>query len=468
MEGTQAATTGAGEAVAESPSTTERASFTGKLLATGGTGAQAGGAGTAFTGVAGAGGNLVIDNGSNTKAATTPLPPGEDFSNDDVTIQNGATVVLLGDKNIGSVDPSATTITLATLAMWMPNDRGFNPDFGEWNLVSWSDQAAGVATIEWIKAPASTVPDGTAWVPVTTFAGLQVNSGAILEQDQSNGPAPLDVAVTGDLVVAAGGSILADGMGEWPGAGQGKGNNGTGGGYGGDGGNNLSGLLGGTEYGSVHNPVDFGSGGGSPAGGTGGTGGAGGGAIDLTVGGALTVGGTLSANGDAGLGNGGGGSGGSILVTVGGLFTGAGNIQANGGNAGSNNGGGGSGGRIAIHYGTSSFTGKLLATGGTGAQAGGAGTAFTGVAGAGGNLVIDNGSNTKAATTPLPPGQDFSNDDVTVQNGATVVLLPQTDTSIGSVNPSATTITLRHTRPVDAQRHGLHPRHRRVELGLMV
>ena len=123
----------------------------------------------------------------------------------------------------------------------MPNDTGFIPGIGAWNLVSWSDQTLGVANIEWIAAPASTVQDGTLWFRGTTLAGLQVNSGGILEPDQLNGSNPLVVTVTGNLVVAAGGSILADGMGEGPGAGQGKGNNGTGGGYGGDGGNNPPG-----------------------------------------------------------------------------------------------------------------------------------------------------------------------------------------------------------------------------------
>ena len=78
--------------------------------------------------------------------ATTPLPA-EDFSNDDVTVGNGAVTVL----------------------------------------------------------PALPEP--------ATFAGLQVQSGGTLEQDQSNWPSPLMLTVTNNLDIAAGGLVTANAMG---------------------------------------------------------------------------------------------------------------------------------------------------------------------------------------------------------------------------------------------------------------
>ena len=91
-------------------------------------------------------------------------------------------------------------------------------------------------------------------------------------------------------------------------------------------------------------------------------GGYGGGAIKLNVSGTLTVtvGGTISANGNQGQNNtggwndygGGGGSGGSVWIITN-TLTGTGKIQAIGGVGGYGDlfrGGGGGGGRIAIYY----------------------------------------------------------------------------------------------------------------------
>ncbi len=155
-----------------------------------------------------------------------------------------------------------------------------------------------------------------------------------------------------------------------------------------------------TTYGSSTNPTLFGSGGGSGydfAGGNDmrGEGGNGGGIIRIRVSGALTVGGTISANGNAGnneaflgFGGGGGGSGGSLYLYVGSI-SGNGTISARGGAGGlggnggtSYDAGGGGGGRIAIYYSSQSGTAYSGAsvTGGTvasGATAGSAGSLYT-------------------------------------------------------------------------------------------
>ena len=95
MEGTQAATTGAGGsggriAIYYQTDTFSNSGFSAK----GGTGAEAGGAGTVFWGLlpSGSGGNLLIDNGGNS-GATTPLPATQDFSKDDLILGNGAWVI---------------------------------------------------------------------------------------------------------------------------------------------------------------------------------------------------------------------------------------------------------------------------------------------------------------------------------------------------------------------------------------
>ncbi|MCC6425530.1 MAG: hypothetical protein IT435_01785 [Phycisphaerales bacterium] len=120
-----------------------------------------------------------------------------------------------------------------------------------------------------------------------------------------------------------------------------------------------NGIAGGDCYGSVTEPMELGSGGGDDVNVGGGNGGAGGGALNLTVGGVLTVDGLLSADGQINLaGEAGGGSGGSLLIDCE-TLAGSGTITARGGNVTS--GGSGGGGRIAITYGTSTFTGAFNA-----------------------------------------------------------------------------------------------------------
>jgi len=188
----------------------------------------------------------------------------------------------------------------------------------------------------------------------------------------------LDVAVMRNATIDASGVVTVDGKGFAPGSGPGAGLStnsvGSGAGYGGHGG--ASSLLpGGVTYGSAQQPVDRGSGGG--LGYKAGTGASeGGGAIRLTVGGILTLDGSLSAEGKAGLqDDAGGGSGGSIWLAVGAL-AGHGTIAADGGAGELYRGGGGGGGRIAIHTPFNGFGGLVSVAGGAGASPGQTGSIF--------------------------------------------------------------------------------------------
>ena len=189
----------------------------------------------------------------------------------------------------------------------------------------------------------------------------------------------------GSLTVDSNSGINADGKGyagnpglNGVGTGPGRGNGGAS--YGGWGGGNS--VCG--PYGSSNAPVDLGSGG---AGGNGPIGGTGGGVIRVEALHAITLDGTLTANGLNGDGwnnsAGSGGSGGSIFLDclrLGGSLSGV--ICANGGNGGitngvSNGGFGGGGGRIAIRLSSSNYAGRATALAGTNNASGvlpGAGT----------------------------------------------------------------------------------------------
>jgi hypothetical protein len=198
------------------------------------------------------------------------------------------------------------------------------------------------------------------------LSNLVINSGSAFTclPTQTN----LDVAVLRNATIDAGGLMAVDGKGyltaSGPGAGVSSNFTGSGAGYGGFGGASSA-SAGGATYGSAQQPVDRGSGGGRGWQGTT-VGGEGGGAIRFTVGGALTVNGQLSADGNAALqDNGGGGSGGSIWLTAGAL-AGNGTIAADGGAGELYDGGGGGGGRIAIYTPMNVFGGVVSAAGGDG------------------------------------------------------------------------------------------------------
>jgi hypothetical protein len=198
------------------------------------------------------------------------------------------------------------------------------------------------------------------------LSNLFVNAGGTLTCLPSQ--LELGVSVLRNATIDTGGLVSADGKGfgtaSGPGAGQTSNHVGSGAGYGGNGGASSQ-SPGGSTYGSAQQPVDCGSGGGFGwQGGSGG--GEGGGALRIDVGGALTVNGRISAEGNAAMqDDGGGGSGGSVWLTAG-TFAGNGAIAADGGAGEPYSGGGGGGGRIAISAPVNAFGGLLSAAGGSG------------------------------------------------------------------------------------------------------
>ncbi|MCD6459956.1 hypothetical protein J7L67_04735 [bacterium] len=232
-----------------------------------------------------------------------------------------------------------------------------------------------------------------------TFNDVVVNGTLRHTQDTTFGY-KIKFIVTNDLTVGSTGLIDATGRGygseQGPGAGASQSVSssaygGGGGAYGGWGSrsyNNLANTN--APYGSLTNPVDYGSGGGRN------TyysylGGSGGGIIDIDVSGTLTLDGTIRSNGANGQYYGGGGSGGSIKIVTD-SFAGAstGLIAANGGSkyntSTSCRSGGGSGGRIALFCTTKTYAGQFEASGGEGYsystnRYGGAGTVYIDVSG---------------------------------------------------------------------------------------
>ncbi len=234
---------------------------------------------------------------------------------------------------------------------------------------------------------------------------LEVGRDAVLMH--RTGQSQLEVRTSGDLDIAAGGAIHADGRGypfgddRGPGGGVRKDWAGSGGGHGGWGGIAADGGVGGFHHGSVLEPASWGSQGGDS---NGGQGAAGGGAIRLVVGGRLTVekDGRLSANGSAAgpVNNAGGGAGGSLWLTVG-TLSGAGLISVDGGAGEWVDGGGGAGGRLALYFAENTFSGSMQAYGGGGSQRGGAGTIYTRKTGSAfGHVLVHNGG-TRGNETPL-------------------------------------------------------------------
>lgn len=192
------------------------------------------------------------------------------------------------------------------------------------------------------------LPPGSNWV----FRSLSVDHGAVFEIQSERGTAEEQytdeiasrIRILGDVIVATGSAISADGQGSLDNEGEGAGPSRTGGSYGGLGAIGSSGNDPGDIYGLPEAPDRLGSGGGESSG----AGGYGGGAVLLTVDGNITVDGAISARGDPSNNRGGGGSGGSIRLRTN-RISGSGELIATGGNGNNtDHGGGGGGGRIAL------------------------------------------------------------------------------------------------------------------------
>ncbi len=294
-------------------------------------------------------------------------------------------------------------------------------------------QSGAATPIQYVSSAALILSNGAvgyqpAAIFNSTFASLLISSNAWLKPNPisgNNSPGMVNLTLTGNATVEAGGGIVTDNSGSAAGMGVGAGHSASSGcsgaGYGGYGANGFGNLAaGGSAYGSVTSPANNGSGGGSYSPYS--IGGAGGGSIRLTVNGTLDADGKISANGGNGSSlGGGGGSGGSIWLTVG-TLAGAGSITANGGNGG----GGGGGGRISIGYTANDFVGLMTAYGGGGYAYGGAGTIYTKVnTQSVGQLLLENGgvagTNTPLSSTFGLPSQPFN---LTIGNGA--IVCPQT------------------------------------------
>lgn len=162
--------------------------------------------------------------------------------------------------------------------------------------------------------------------------------------------------VCSNFCIETGGVVNANAKGYGTDSGLGKGTYvygaGSGGGYGGPGSpGNVKGCVGGGTYGSTNEPLAPGSGG--TKAGDGNMGSPGGGAVRIEASSAVTIDGTVTANGgntaDAGAGAG-AGSGGAIFITCGTFGGGTtGVLRANGGTGNTVQGAGG-GGRIAVQY----------------------------------------------------------------------------------------------------------------------
>ena len=243
-----------------------------------------------------------------------------------------------------------------------------------------------------------------------TFGTITIQNGGTLEIDgnpnmnSGNGGAAVINVTT--LDVQSGGTLTANQRGFHANAGPGTpGADNRGGTYGGEGtGNTVA------TYGSLTNPLVFGSGGQDRTAG---------GVIRIAASGAITVDGTITANGEDSLCK--AGSGGSINISADSI-SGSGTMRANGGSCPATTGSGG-GGRVAVSLTTGTTFGSISyqAFGGTASSASSAGAAGTvylkdaNDAAGDGELIIDNNS---VATTS---GID------------TLISSSVTDTAVGTV-----------------------------------
>jgi hypothetical protein len=329
-----------------------------------------------------------------------------------------------------------------------------------------------MGTISLFSGSVLTLQETSSPITVTINAAVTtVPSGASVLVDPSTKANTLQVL--GDLTVAAGGVITADGRGcpasqsaqDAPGGGclnVGTGPSregadsptGGGGAHGGAGGNGVGSSGGTVTYGDPAAPVLLGSGGGKglfP----GSPGGPGGGAIRLNVSGNLTVDGRLSADGGSGgpTYSDGGGSGGSVYITIGGTLSGSGAIQANGAAATSTGGccsagGGGGGGRVAIYYSAFGTMPAVTATGGAGSQSAGAGT---GTAGQAGSVYLAGPQPATVNLCSSIPGGTYTNLTITADCAVTVsgpLTVTGTLTISAPVSTSATNLTLQGTSTI--------------------
>ncbi|MGN0877525.1 MAG: hypothetical protein ACI4TC_09665 [Kiritimatiellia bacterium] len=262
--------------------------------------------------------------------------------------------------------PTATDTVIVSAEAAVSSSLNWYPDTGTGSVAGWRQMAGSTVYPVYFHT--------TAENSLTVTGDAEILSGTWTHTGPAENPETLvNVRVDGNLTVGANASIQAGTAGTGAefrsrgyrrAAGPGY-LRGAGGSFAGDGGHPVE-VKDFVSYGSMLNPVDYGSGGWGD-----GEQYAGGGVIKLSVGGALVVDGTICSRGfgyalwgDEFVG--GAGSGGSVNLTAA-TLSGSGTIDANGGNNGGY--GPGSGGRVKIALtGTdatfASFTGKIEAIGG--------------------------------------------------------------------------------------------------------
>lgn len=281
-----------------------------------------------------------------------------------------------GDGESWAPESVAFTTAAATVRSWLGTGLWFNATgWAPPGLPALSDTVvigtgtcvlSGPAAVESLSIGAGAALVFTNWDSVLTAVDVVIQAGgqATLPPAFANGQMSNRVCFAcSNLTVSAGGAINVSGRGygggtptrngQGPGGGLTGGNGGGGGGHGAPGGNGYNGG-GGAANDSTNEPSTAGSGGGGcdayPS-----NGGNGGGAVRIEATGAVTLDGSVVANGADGSGNrGGGGAGGAVFVRCA-VLRGAGAISAAGGVGGYDTpatprviGGGGAGGRIAV------------------------------------------------------------------------------------------------------------------------
>jgi alpha-tubulin suppressor-like RCC1 family protein len=386
--------------------------FSGTLTAAGGvhtTAANQGAAGTVYVKDAQAANGKLYVTGSGTTATALTALPGTEQTLTNIYVTNGARFSIVANQTV-----HAQTLLTETANNILQVDSSATLDVaGAMNIKNATFAAIGAIT----GVPDLTIESATMEVtggvnaPKLSLRNLSVNNGGVLTHATNTATvhsSSLSVITTGNITVAAGGSIIADGKGYAgtvgtgagaPGSGtSGSGTYNVGGAYGGQGGFYATATATiGQSYGSVKQPTDLGSGGRAST-----VAAAGGGAIKLTAIGAVTNQGTISSKGAdvASTASYAAGSGGSVYITAA-TLAGGGVISANGGGvtgtaAVTRSSGGG--GRVAI-YATENdtYSGTIAAYGGAAtpvtAGNGAAGTVYKKV-GTGtsvnGTLTVDN------------------------------------------------------------------------------
>ena len=365
------------------------ASFSGTLNAASNTGiaGRIGGAGTVFVKQSGAIGTLIVDNSSLVSARYAGLPAADYSSSFDA-------VILAHGGRLKVVDPSTFSITASS-----PTADGASDELWPDGLVK-TPASLTVSSYTLTISSYSTMPSmttlnlgyggtfnlgGVTQAPVANVSTITIQNNGVLTHWPNSTTAlgeqhKLNLTLS-SMTISVGGTINVSSMGYSAANGPGAETCGTASGsYGGFGSDFATPGCAGSPYGSYLTPTNIGSGGFSNSGG---------GAVILNVTGALTVNGSIQANG-AVLNQ--SGSGGSVYLTVGSLV-GSGTISAQGGGGGGTVYDSGSGGRIAVIGSTASFVGTLSAASNSGVagRIGAAGTVFIKTpVNTNGNLIVNN------------------------------------------------------------------------------